>query len=142
MTLPWSRYPDGRAVAGWCALARGRPLAWPLVSCRSGAAEAPGSRPAAGRRRRRCGAALSPEGRPRTLRGTRSGDERRPAGPAPLSGRGGQELIQCLRGGLPAEGPAGPAVQLGGYLVQAFLAVSSQVRALGEVLAQQPVMPR
>src|SRR5215510_16578196 len=51
----------GPGVARWA----GRPVAWPVVFCRPGAAEAPGSRPAAGRRRRRCAAALRPEGRPR-----------------------------------------------------------------------------
>ena len=57
----------GPGVARWA----GRPVAWPVVFCRPGAAEARGSRPAAGRRRRRCAAALRPEGRPRMLRGAR-----------------------------------------------------------------------
>jgi hypothetical protein len=57
-----------------------------------------------------------------------------------LSGCGaGQELIQCLRGGLPAQGLAGPGVQLGSDRVQVFADVPGQGHALGEILAQQPV---
>jgi hypothetical protein len=72
--FPWSPYRvtgPGPGVARWPG---GRPLAWPVVSCRPGAAEAPGSRPATGRRRRRCAAALRPEGRPRMVRGAPAGE--------------------------------------------------------------------
>ena len=59
-------WPGVRCRAG----AGGRPLGLAFGSCRPGAAEAPGSGPAAGRRAAVPQAALRPEGRPRTLRGT------------------------------------------------------------------------
>jgi len=71
MTLSVVTISGGQLWRVPCAGQGAGPWAWPLAFCRPGAAEAPGSRPAAGRRRRRCAAALRPEGRPRTLRGTR-----------------------------------------------------------------------
>ena len=56
--------------------AAGQALACPLF-LPPGAVEAPGSRPASGRRHRRCAAALRPEGRPRNMRGTPRRTQRR-----------------------------------------------------------------
>jgi hypothetical protein len=53
--------------------------------------------------------------------------------------RGGEEPGEFFGGCLPAEGLAGAAVELGGDSVQVLCAVVAQARALGEVLAQQPV---
>src|SRR5215472_2372379 len=76
-------------------------------------------------------------------RGISGGVSRLLCGPLPRPGRSGcgagQDLIQRLRGGFPAQGLAGPGVELGGDGVQVLAAVHRQVRALGEVLAQQPV---
>src|SRR6266702_8213573 len=57
----------------------------------------------------------------------------------PPSGCLSQDFLQCPGRGLPAEGLAGPGVQLGGDCLQVLAAVGRQVGALGEVLAQQPV---
>src|SRR6266567_6988808 len=88
-------------------------------------------------------AALTPEGRPRTLRGTppgMSGGASRLLYPLRRSGSG---VVQQLRHrfcrGLPAECLAGAAVEGGGDGGQIARAVAAQVGALGEVLAQQPV---
>src|SRR5579859_5265883 len=89
-----------------------------LVPAARGAAEVSGVKAGPqGRRRRRCGAALRPEGRPRMLRGTRRGMSGGVSRHGDWSGRGGQDLVQRLGGGLPAQGLAGPGVQLGGYLL-------------------------
>ena len=64
--------------------------------------------------RRAAGAPLKPEGRPRRLRHPAGGTQRRRQ-PPPLSGRlSGQELVQRLGRGLPAERLAGSAVERGG----------------------------
>src|ERR1022692_2313209 len=55
------------------------------------------------------------------------------------SGALGQYLAEGLGGGPPAEGLAGPGVELGGDGVQVSLAVPGQIGALGKVLAQQPI---
>src|SRR5262249_18065114 len=133
----------GPGVARWA----GRPVAWPVVFCRPGAAEAPGSRPAAGRRRRRCAAALRPEGRPRMLRGARwvvsGGAGRLRCGPcafpAPVGLRRWPGPRPAPARGFPAQGLARPGVELRGDRIQVLAAVHRQVRAFGEVLAQQPV---
>jgi hypothetical protein len=52
---------------------------------------------------------------------------------------GVDQPLQTRGGGVPAEGLAGPLVELGGHVGQAVGVVHTQVGALGEVLAQQPV---
>src|SRR5665647_2532453 len=52
---------------------------------------------------------------------------------------GVDQPLQTRGGGVPAEGLAGPIVELGGHGGQAVGVVYTQVGALGEVLPQQPV---
>ena len=90
MTLRCSPYVAARGRGS--VRGGGRPLGLALDVCRPGAAEVSGVKAGPqGRRRRRCAAALRPEGRPRTLPGTPPGSERRrqppPPGPGPGSGR-------------------------------------------------------
>jgi len=140
LTLSVVTIRGGPLRGGVSRAAGGRPLGLARGCCRSGAAEAPGSRPAAGRRAAMCssleagGAAPYAARHPREVSGG--------AQPPPSSGGvRGQHLVQRPGGGFPAQGLAGPAVQLGGDRLQPVPAVHGQVGALGEVLAQQPVSP-
>src|SRR6516225_2406539 len=142
MTLSVSTLCGGR-LPGCRAWPGGGPPAWPLMPAAQGPPRSPGSRPA--RRAVAAGdarAAWRPEGRPRTLRGTPPGNSGGEAATAWSWSAGGvavQDLGQGLGRGLPAQRLAGPAVQLLRHRGQLARAVPGQGRALGEVLAQQPV---
>src|ERR1700735_536193 len=127
---------------------QGRALGLAVVSCRSGAAEVSGVPAGPQGRRAAMRSSLEAGGAaPYTARRPSGGERRRqppplcpPLAPGAWSGRRrGQELIQRLSRGLPAQGLARPGVQLISDRGQVLRAVHRQVRALGEVLAQQPV---
>ena len=129
--LPGSTIGGGK---GALRAAAGQAGACPVVAVPRGAAEAPGAG-AAGRR-----AAM----RSSLDAGGPAPDASAAPGVAaaaqpPPSGRPRQDLSQGLGRGFPAEGLAGPGVQLRRDRVQVLFAVHGQVGALGEVLAQQPV---
>ena len=114
-----------RGIAGCRRARRAGWLAWPVCSppwvCG-------GSGCKAGRQAvaQRCAAALHPEGQARTLRGTRQ-EENSGGEAASVKGLSGCGLLQYLierpGGGAPAQGLAGPGVQLRGDRVQLVLAV-------------------
>ena len=92
----------------------------------------------------RCAAALRPEGRPRTLRGTPPGSERRRQ-PPPWSCLPAQAAWPSSISASASAGVFQPRVLRGRSLsssataARCSRAVHGQVGALGEVLAQQPV---
>ncbi len=146
--FPWSPYPGrrGRVPCAGRGQARG-PGPWLPAAQGPRRSRGPG-RPA--------GPSRSDAQQPGGWRGgpvccaAPSGDERRrqppPLWPWPVpgarsGGRAGQELIQRLRGGLPAQGLAGPGIQLIGDRGQVLPAVHGQAGALGEVLAQRRTPP-
>src|SRR5215471_13442876 len=68
------RVHDMRRAAAGCRAWRGAGPGLALDACRPGVAEVSGVQAGPqGRRRRRCGAAWRPEGRPRTMRGALRG---------------------------------------------------------------------
>ena len=125
----------GQRLRAGCRGRRGQAVAWPLV-LPSGAAVVSGVKAGPqGRRVAMPQAVLRPEGRPRRLRHPAPGNSAA-ALAASLSGRlGGQELIQRLRRGLPAERLTGAPVESGSDGGQVIGVVAAQIGALGEVLA-------
>src|SRR5262245_55322368 len=127
----------GYPVVWWAARLAGAGLGPARVFLPQGPQRSPGSRPAAGGRAAVRSSLDAGGAAPHNARRT---SRSAAAQPPPLSGRGrGEHVAECLCRGFPAEGLAGPGVQLRSDLVQVLAAAGGQAGALREVLAQQPV---